>query len=50
MNINVLKPLKKTYKQAGKFDDQQQFKDILEANMVSNPEGFTNSSTISPMT
>ena len=29
--------------------DQQQFKDILEAGMVSTPEGFTNNSPIFPM-
>ena len=45
-----LKNIKKLYKQAGKCDDQQQFKDILEAAMVSNPEGFTNDITISPIT
>ena len=45
-----LENIKKLYKQAGKCDDQQQFKDILEAAMVSTPEGFTNNSPISPMT
>ena len=45
-----LENIKKLYKQAGKCDDQQQFKDILEAAMVSTPEGFTNISPISPMT
>ena len=45
-----LENIKKLYKQAGKCDDQQQFKDILEADMVSTPEGFTNNSPISPMT
>ena len=29
--------IKKLYKQSGKCDDQQQFKDILEDDMVSNP-------------
>ena len=38
------------YKQAGKWDDQQQFKDIIEAAMVSTPEGLTVYSPISPMT
>ena len=42
--------IKKLYKQAGKCDDQQQFKDIIEAAMVSTTEGFTDDSTISPMT
>ena len=44
-----LENIKILYKQAGKFDDQQQFKDILEAAMVSTPEGFTDNSPISPM-
>ena len=30
--------IKKLYKQAGKCNDQQQFKYILEASMVSTPE------------
>ena len=38
------------YKQAGKCADQQQFKDIIEAAMVSTPEGLTNDSTTSPTT
>ena len=41
---------KKLYKQAGKCDDQQQFKDILEADMVYNPEGFTEDIPIYTMT
>ena len=45
-----LENIKKIYKQAGKCDDHQQFKYILEAAMVSIPEGFTNGSPISPMT
>ena len=45
-----LENIKNLYKQAGKFDDQQQFKDILEATMVSNPGVFTNNSPISLMT
>ena len=40
----------KLYKHAGKCDDQQKFKDIIEVNMVSNPEGFTNNSPIYLMT
>ena len=36
-----LENIKKLYKQYGKCDDQQKFKDILEASMVSTPEGFT---------
>ena len=34
----------------GKYDGQQQFKDILEDTMVSTPKGFTNNSPKSPMT
>ena len=45
-----LENIKKLYKQAGKCDDQQQLKDILEAAMVSTPEGFTDNIPISPMT
>ena len=44
-----LENIKKLYKQAGKCDDQQQFKDILEADMGSTPKGFTDNSPISPM-
>ena len=44
-----LENIKKLYKHAGKCDDQQQFKDILEASMVSTPEGFTNECPISLM-
>ena len=39
----------KLYKQSGKCDNQQKFKDILEAAMISTPEGFTDNSPISPM-
>ena len=39
-NISVLKN-QKLYKQAGKCDNQQQFKDIIDSDMVSTPEGFT---------
>ena len=41
---------KNLYKQACKCDNQQQLKDILEADMVSNSEGFTNNGPISPRT
>ena len=40
----------KLYKKAGKCDNQQKFKDILEAAMVYTPEGFTDNSPISPIT
>ena len=49
MNTNVLKN-QKLYKQDGRCDDQHQFIDILEADMVSTTEGFTDDSPISPMT
>ena len=45
-----LKNIKKLYKQAGKCDDQQKFKDILEAAMVFTPKGITENSPIFPMT
>ena len=45
-----LEDIKNLYKKSGKCDKQQQLKDILEAAMVSNPEGFTNNSTIFPRT
>ena len=45
-----LQNTKKLYKGACKCDDQQQLKDILEATMVSNTEGFTNTSPRSSMT
>ena len=45
-----LESIKNIYKQAGKFDDQQQFKDILKAIIVSTPELFTDNSPRSPMT
>ena len=33
--------IKKIYQHAGKCDDQQKLKDILEADLLSTPEGFT---------
>ena len=45
-----LENIRKLYKQAGQFDDQQQFKDIIEALMVSTPESFNDNSPISHMT
>ena len=35
---------KKIYQHAGKCDDQQNLKDILEAAILSTPEGFTDNS------
>ena len=35
---------KKIYQHAGKCDDQQNLKDILEAALLSTPEGFTDNS------
>ena len=45
-----LENIKTLFKQAGRCDNQQKSKDILEADMISTPEGFTNNSPISPMT
>ena len=45
-----LKNIRKLYEHAGKCDNQQQFKDILEATMVSSTEIFTDNSPRSPMT
>ena len=45
-----LENIKNIYKQSGKCDDHQQFKDILDTDMVYTPEGFTNNSTIPTMT
>ena len=42
--------IKKLYRQGGKCDCQQQFKDIIEADMVSTPEVFPYDIHISPMT
>ena len=41
--------IRKLYKQAGKCDNKQQFKYIIDAAMFSTPEGFTENSPISPM-
>ena len=40
---------KKLYQHAGKCDNQQQFKDIFESDMVSTTKLFTNNSPRSPM-
>ena len=45
-----LENIKKSCKQAGNCDDQQQFKDILEASMVSTHEVFTDNIPIYPRT
>ena len=41
---------KKYYQHAGKCDDQQNLKDILDADILSTVEGFTDNSTNVPMT
>ena len=41
--------INKLYKQSGKYENQQQLKYIIEAAMVSTPEGFNNNSPISPI-
>ena len=45
-----LQNINKLYKHSGKCDNQKQFKDILDAAMVSTTEGFNYNSPISPMT
>ena len=42
--------IKKIYQHAGKCDDQQNLKDILDAAMVSTPEEVTDDSLHVPMT
>ena len=42
--------INKLYQHAGKCDDQQQFKDIIEYAMVYTPEVFTDNSPVSTMT
>ena len=44
-----LENINKLYEQDGKCNYQKQIKDILEDDMVSTPEGFTDDSPISPM-
>ena len=41
---NFLNSIKKIYQHAGKFGDQQNLKDIIDADMVSTPEGDTDNS------
>ena len=43
-----LENIKKLYKSASKCDNQNQYKSILEAVMVSTTEIFTENSTMSP--
>ena len=43
-----LENINKLYKSARKFDDQQQYKSVIEAKIVSIPERFTENSPISP--
>ena len=45
-----LNNIKKIYQHAGKCDEQQKFKDILEAAMVYTPEEITDESPSLPMT
>ena len=45
-----LNNIRKIYQHAGKCDDQEEFKYILEADMVSTPEEITDDSHIFPMT
>ena len=41
---------KKIYQHSGKCDDQQNIKDMIDSDMVSTPEGFTDNSHSVPMT
>ena len=41
--------IKKIYQHAGKCDDQQNFKDVLDDDMVSTPEGVTYNSPNVPI-
>ena len=41
--------IKKIYQHAGKFDDQQNLKYIIETALLSTPEGFTDNSPNLPM-
>ena len=41
-----LENIKKLYTSAGKFYDQQQFKAIIESQMISTPETFTDNSSM----
>ena len=43
-----LENIKKLYKSAGKWDDQYKYRDIIESEMISTTEGFTENSLISP--
>ena len=45
-----LNNIKNIYRHAGKFDDQQNLKDILDSAILSPPEGFTHNSPNVPMT
>ena len=42
--------IKKIYQHAGKCDDQKNLKDIIDAAMMSTPEGVTDNSPDVPMT
>ena len=42
--------IKKIYQHAGKCDNKEDFKDILDADMVSTPQGVTDKSPNVPMT
>ena len=45
-----LNNIKKIYQYAGKCDDQQNLKDIIDDDMVSTPEGVTDNIPNMPMT
>ena len=50
MNTDVRTTTKKIYKHAGKCDDQQNIKDIVDSSMVSTPEVVRDNSTNTPIT
>ena len=43
-----METIQKLYKNYGKCDDQQQYKEIIEESIVSTIEGFINSVPMSP--
>ena len=47
---NFMNNIKKIYQHAGKFYDQQNFKDVINAFMVSTPDGVIDKSPNVPMT
>ena len=44
-----MEKIKKLWKASGKFDDQQQYKAIIKAEIISTPKKFIDNSKISPI-